>query len=64
MYSAIENYDGGSIEDINGAIGIMGSGRNPQIKLNAGTWGYGPDVVAGSRYVSPDTAKNTGQVTF
>lgn len=64
MYSAIENYKGGSIEDINGAVGQVGSGRNAQIKLNAGTWGYGPDAVAGSRYVSPDTSKNTGQVIF
>lgn len=64
MYSAIENYGGGSVEDINGVIGQAGSGRNPQIKLNAGTWGYGPDAVAGSRYVSPDTTKNSGQVTF
>lgn len=64
MYSAIENYGGGSIEDINGAVSQPGSGRNPQIRLNAGTWGYGPDAIAGSRYVAPDTSKNTGQVTF
>lgn len=64
MYSAIENYNGGSIEDINGTVAVVGSGRNQQIKLNASTWGYGPDVVAGSRYVSPDTSKNSGQVIF
>lgn len=64
MFAAIENYNGGSIEDINGTTSQAGSGRNPQIRLNAGTWGYGPDVVAGSRYVSPDTSKNSGQVTF
>ncbi len=64
MYAAIENYKGGSTEDINGTTSQAGSGRNQQIQLNAGTWGYGPDIVAGSRYVSPNTTKNSGQVTF
>lgn len=63
-YVAATNYNGGSTEDINGAIGQGGSGRNPQITANAGIWGYGPYQISGSNYVSPDTSKNKGQVTF
>lgn len=62
VYGAINNYNGGSIEDRNGVIGIVGSGRNPQITLNAGTWGYGPTPIAGSNYVTPNTSGNIGQV--
>lgn len=64
VFAASSNYAGGSIEDINGSISYGGSGRNSQIQLNAGNWGYGPSVIAGSRYVSPDTSKNSGQVSF
>lgn len=62
VYGAIFNYNGGNIEDINGATAIIGSGRNPQVTLNAGIWGYGPTQIAGSNYVSPNTALNVGQV--
>ena len=62
VYGAINNYAGGNIEDINGVASQAGSGRNPQITLNAGTWGYGPSQVAGSNYTTPNTAANVGQV--
>ena len=47
IYGAITNYAGGNVEDINGTLGVNGSGRNPQVTLNAATWGYGPSQVAG-----------------
>jgi hypothetical protein len=62
VYAAITNYNGGNTEDINGAISQPGSGRNPQIIVNAATWGYGPSVIAGSDYEHPDTSANVGQV--
>jgi hypothetical protein len=62
VYGAINNYAGGSIEDINGVPSQQGSGRNPQITLNAGTWGYGPTPIAGSNYIQPNTSANIGQV--
>lgn len=62
IYGAITNYAGGNVEDINGTLGVNGSGRNPQVTLNAATWGYGPSQVAGSNYTSPNTALNVGQV--
>jgi hypothetical protein len=62
VYGAIYNYNGGNVEDINGTTAIIGSGRNPQVTLNAGIWGYGPNQIAGSNYVSPNTAANVGQV--
>ena len=62
IYGAITNYAGGNVEDINGTLGVNGSGRNSQVTLNAGTWGYGPSQVAGSDYVTPNTALNVGQV--
>ena len=62
VYGAIFNYNGGNVEDINGATAIIGSGRNPQVTLNAGIWGYGPTQIAGSNYVTPNTALNVGQV--
>jgi hypothetical protein len=62
VYGAIYNYNGGNIEDINGTTAVQGSGRNPQVTLNAGVWGYGPTQIAGSDYVSPNTAANVGQV--
>lgn len=64
VYGAIYNYNGGNVEDINGTVGVQGSGRNPQVTLNAGIWGYGPNVIAGSNYISPDTAANIGQVVI
>ena len=62
VYAAINNYNGGNVEDINGTLGVNGSGRNSQVTLNAGTWGYGPSQVAGADYTSPNTALNIGQV--
>jgi hypothetical protein len=62
IYGAITNYAGGNVEDINGTLGVNGSGRNPQVTLNAGTWGYGPSQIAGADYTSPNTALNIGQV--
>jgi hypothetical protein len=62
VYGAINNYAGGSIEDINGVPSQQGSGRNPQVTLNAGTWGYGPTQIAGSNYIMPNTSANIGQV--
>lgn len=64
VYAAINNYAGGSIEDINGVGTSAGSGRNPQVTLNAGIWGYGPSAIAGSNYISPNTSANIGQVSF
>jgi len=60
----IYNYGGvGGDWDINGnQANSIGSGRNPEITLNAGIWGYGPSQVAGSDYVSPNTSLNVGQV--
>jgi hypothetical protein len=62
VYGAIENYAGGNQEDKIGVVTQAGSGRNPQITLNAGIWGYGPTQIAGSKYISPNTALNIGQV--
>lgn len=62
IYGAITNYNGGNVEDINGTLGVVGSGRNSQVTLNATTWGYGPSPVAGADYISPNTAANIGQV--
>ena len=62
VYGAIYNYAGGNTEDINGTLGVQGSGRNPQVILNSGIWGYGPTQIAGSDYVIPNTAANVGQV--
>lgn len=42
----------------------LGSGRNPQITLNAATWGYGPNQIAGSNYIAPNTSQNIGQVVI
>ncbi len=64
VYGAITNYNGGNVEDKTGALGVAGSGRNPQIGLNAGTWGYGPSQVAGANYVAPNMAANIGQVVI
>ena len=66
IYGAIGNYNGGSVEDRNGVTGVLGSGRNPQLTLNAGTWGYGPGPLPGpgigASYVAPNMAGNIGQV--
>lgn len=62
VYGAIFNYAGGNIEDKNGNTAVQGSGRNSQVILNAGTWGYGPTQIAGSNYISPNTSANVGQV--
>jgi hypothetical protein len=62
VYAAINNYAGGSTEDINGVPTSVGSGRVPQISYNASNWGYGPSAVAGSNYISPNTSGNIGQV--
>lgn len=60
----IFNYGGvGGEWDINGnQANSIGSGRNPEIILNAATWGYGPSQVAGGDYVYPNTSLNIGQV--
>lgn len=60
----IYNYGGvGGDLDINGNPAYyIGSGRNPELILNAGLWGYGPSQVAGGDYVHPDTSLNIGQV--
>ena len=63
-FAAITNYNGGNVEDKNGVSSQPGSGRNPQITLNAGLWGYGPTQVAGSNYVAPNMAGNVGQVVI
>ena len=62
VFGAITNYNGGNVEDINGVASQPGSGRNPQVILNAGTWGYGPVAIAGGNYVAPNMNGNTGQV--
>jgi len=62
VYAAPKNYNGGNTEDINGTLGVFGSGRNSQITLNVGTWGYGPYQVAGADYTLPNTALNIGQI--
>jgi len=62
VYAAITNYNGGNTEDINGVASVPGSGRDPQVTLNAGLWGYGPTPIAGSDYVHPNTSANIGQV--
>jgi hypothetical protein len=64
IYGAATNYAGGNVEDINGVASQAGSGRNPQIILNAATWGYGPSVIAGGDYVAPDMSLNIGQVVI
>ena len=60
----IYNYGGvGGDWDIHGnQANSAGSGRNPEIILNAGIWGYGPSQVAGSDYTHPNTSLNVGQV--
>jgi hypothetical protein len=60
----IFNYSGvGGDRDINGNQAYsIGSGRNPEITLNASIWGYGPTQVAGSDYTMPNTSLNVGQV--
>jgi len=62
----IFNYGGvGGDWDINGnQANSVGSGRNPEILLNAGLWGYGPSQVAGHDYTHPNTALNIGQVVI
>jgi hypothetical protein len=62
VYGAIYNYNGGNTEDKNGALTVVGSGRNSQVTLNAATWGYGPTQIAGSNYISPNTSGNRGQI--
>lgn len=60
----IFNYGGvGGEWDIHGnQSNSIGSGRNPELTLNASIWGYGPSQVAGSDYVHPNTSLNIGQV--
>ena len=62
IYGAITNYNGGNTEDINGALSVPGSGRNSQVTLNAGTWGYGPYQISGADCTHPNTSANLGQV--
>ena len=60
----IFNYAGvGGAWDIHGPqANSIGSGRNPELILNASTWGYGPSQVAGSNYKQPNMSLNVGQV--
>jgi len=60
----IDNYAGvGGDYDINGNTTLyIGSGRNPQIALNSGLWGYGPNGLGLVPYQMPDTSLNVGQV--
>jgi hypothetical protein len=60
----IFNYGGvGGEWDVNGnQANSIGSGRNPELTLNASIWGYGPSQVAGSDYTTPNTTLNRGQV--
>ena len=62
----LAHYGGvGGDYDINGNQALYGgSGRNPEIVLNAGLWGYGPSQIAGSDYTHPDTSLNIGQVVI
>lgn len=62
IFGAITNYDGGNQEDKFGSLLYAGSGRNSQVTLNAGVWGYGPSQIAGNNYQIPDTGLNVGQV--
>jgi len=66
QYLDIYNYRGvGGDYDINGNQALYGgSGRNPEIILNAGLWGYGPSQIAGSDYTHPNTSLNIGQVVI
>lgn len=64
VYGAIHNYNGGNTEDINGVLGQNGTGRNSQIALNIGTWGFGPNELGGSSYSAPDMSLNLGQVNI
>lgn len=64
LFLDINNYGGvGGEWDVQGnQLNSVGSGRNPQITLNAGLWGYGPAPIAGGDYTHPDTSGNVGQV--
>lgn len=62
--TARNNYNGGNEEDRLGVASQPGSGRNPQIIANAGLWGYGPQAIAGGRYLAPNMSQNTGQVVI
>jgi len=50
----IEN--GGGSEDVNGVTGIIGSGRNGNVKQN--------EYNKNNKYEHPDTSKNIGQVVI
>jgi hypothetical protein len=60
----INNYAGvGGDWDVNGnPLNSVGSGRNNNIILNSGIWGYGPAAISGSDYIHPNTSLNIGQV--
>ena len=59
----IDNYGGvGGDFDINGNQTYIGSGRNPEMGLNNGLWGYGPQGLGMTNYQHPDTSANIGQV--
>lgn len=67
--TARHNWNGGSVEDINGIASLVDSGRNKQYQKNAGLWGYGPGSepnapAIGSKYVTPNTSLNIGQVVI
>jgi hypothetical protein len=57
----IYNFDAGSDWDVFGnQANSIGSGRNPAMASNFGTWGYDNNHY----YAHPDTSKNKGQVTI
>lgn len=64
LFLDITNYGGvgGEWDVLGNQANSVGSGRNPQVTLNAGLWGYGPSAIAGSDYTHPNTAGNIGQV--
>ncbi len=62
----INNYAGvGGSWDVNGNQGnSVGSGRNPAMAMNSSLWGYGPNGLGLTPYVSPNTSANIGQVVI
>jgi hypothetical protein len=65
-FAAIENYNGGSYEDINGAIDQIGSGRKAALINNNATWGYGPKELGFETYKqkAPTISSGGGQRTI
>lgn len=65
QYLDIDNYSGvGGAMDVNGNTLYAGSGRNPEMGLNNGLWGYGPQGLNMQNYTAPNTSANVGQVVI